>query len=77
MPYYDYVNYVYGEYTSGTSRYYYSNASGQSNVAIGINAIYPSLYEDEERIKERKRYPLFFWRETCEPILDLRKKKII
>lgn len=36
--------------------------------------------EEEERInkeKEMKRYPLFFWRELCEPVLDLRTGKVI
>jgi len=32
--------------------------------------------EEERQIQEEmKRYPLFFWRETCEPILSIKEGK--
>lgn len=33
--------------------------------------------EAEEQRAEMKRYPLFFWRELCEPILNLKTGKLI
>ena len=26
------------------------------------------LQEEAERLEEREKYPLFFWRETCKPV---------
>ena len=38
---------------------------------------YEIMYQESLRQEEIENYPLFFWRETCEPILDLRKKTIL